>query len=512
MAGKLEAEASSLSAKSQGDAHHMPPRLVFLRDFVQALRVEDASDTYPFDTPKDRAGAGDATWYLVVALEATRPFAGALRISLTGVREVSVGRGSARAVTRDGARLRIDLDDRYQSKAHFRLSRKSECWQLEDCDSKNGTRWRGSRAMRAWLSDGDVIEAGASFFVIREARNEVSDRELMPELGDNLGTLQASFGNDLDLLRRLAPTNLPILINGESGSGKELAARAIHSSSDRRGPLIAVNCGAMPAALAEAELFGARRGAFSGAVEDRLGLVRAADKGTLFLDEIADLPLPAQASLLRFLQEGEVRALGAQHTAKVDVRVVAASHRDLDDMVARETFRHDLLARLRGHVLRLPALRDRREDLGILCAQLLQRIGDSPSGGRTLQRAAGRALFAYNWPGNVRELEHALRFAVARGQAEIGPDDLPEALHASPNAITDPIAGGSANPDEPGSGERQPRAASLTPDDQRARIVSLLEHHGGNLSAVARALETSRSQLRRLMERYQIEGRHRTEP
>jgi DNA-binding NtrC family response regulator len=489
----------------------MPPRLVFLRDFVQALRVEDASDTYPFDTPKDRAGAGQPTWYLVVALEATRPFAGALRISLQGIREVSVGRGSARSVTRDGARLRIDLDDRYQSKAHFRLSCKSDCWQLEDCDSKNGTRWRGSRAMRAWLSDGDVLEAGASFFVIREARSEVSDREMMPTAGDALGTLQAGFGNDLDLLRRLAPTNLPILVSGESGSGKELASRTIHDFSERRGPLIAVNCGAMPAALAEAELFGARRGAFSGAIEDRPGLVRAADKGTLFLDEIADLPLPAQASLLRFLQEGEVRALGAQHTAKVDVRVVAASHRDLDDMVARETFRHDLLARLRGHVLKLPSLRDRREDLGILCAQLLLRIGDAPNGDRTLQRAAGRALFAYNWPGNVRELEHALRFAVARAGAELTPEDLPEALLAAPNAITDAVAGGSGNPDEPGSGERPRAPGPSTPEDRRARIVALLEQHGGNLSAVARALETSRSQLRRLMERYQIESPHRSE-
>src|SRR6185295_15519822 len=172
--------------------------------------------------------------------------------------------------------------------------------------------------------------------------------------------------DDLALLTRLAPSRLPILVRGESGSGKELAARTIHALSKRRGPLVSVNCGALPAALAEAELFGARRGAFSGAVEDRPGLVRTADGGTLFLDEIADLPLPAQAALLRFVQEGEVRSLGAHHTAKVDVRIIAATHRDLDAMISKETFRPDLVARLRGHALAMPALRERREDLGVI--------------------------------------------------------------------------------------------------------------------------------------------------
>jgi transcriptional regulator of acetoin/glycerol metabolism len=429
--------------------------------------------------------AGEPSWYLVLALEATRPFAGAQRLSLDGLTELSVGRGERRSIARDGTRLRLDLDDRFQSKDHFRIRRDGAAWQLEDLESKNGTRRRGRRMGAGPLEDGDVIEAGTSFFVLREAHVAVSDLALVPEPRDTLHTLHAGLGDDLALLSRIAPSRLPILVRGESGSGKELAARTIHELSKRRGPLVAVNCGALPAALAEAELFGARRGAFSGAIEDRPGIVRTADNGTLFLDEIADLPLPAQAALLRFVQEREVRALGAHQTAKVNVRVIAATHRDLDAMVARETFRADLAARLRGHMLEMPPLRDRREDLGVICAELMQRMSDDAGAPRTLEPSAARALFAHSWPGNVRELDHALRFASARAAAEIGLDDLPESVRL---------------PADPAPGDATP-----TPADRRSRIVALLAEHGGNLSAVARALQTSRSQVRRLLDRYGIE-------
>jgi transcriptional regulator of acetoin/glycerol metabolism len=441
------------------------------------------------DTASLRTGHGtsnphEPSWYLVLALEATRPFAGAQRLSLDGVADVSVGRGERRSVARDGARLRIELDDRFQSKEHFRLTRSGVEWQLEDLGSKNGTRRRGRRTQREVLEDGDVIEAGSSFFVLCEAPERAADLVLVPEPRDTLRTLHAGLGDDLTLLARLAPSRLPILVRGESGSGKELAARTIHALSRRRGPLVAVNCGALPAALAEAELFGARRGAFSGAVEDRPGLVRTADGGTLFLDEIADLPLAAQAALLRFVQEGEVRSLGAHQTAKFDVRVIAATHRDLDAMIAKDTFRPDLAARLRGHALAMPALRERREDLGVICAELLLRITDSAGTSRTLEPAAVRALFAHTWPGNVRELDHALRFAIAHASSEITLADLPDSVRA---------------PADP------PSETSASPADPRARIVALIAEHSGNLSAVARALQTSRSQVRRLLERYGIE-------
>ena len=296
-------------------------------------------------------------------------------------------------------------------------------------------------------------------------------------------TLHAPLEAELRLLARLAPTSIPILVRGESGSGKEVATRAIHELSRRSGPFVAVNCGALPAGIAEAELFGARRGAFSGAVDDRPGLVQSAADGTLFFDEIADLPLPAQAAILRLLQEGELRPLGGQRTMQIDVRIIAATHRDLEGLVAREAFRGDLLARLRGHELRLPPLRARREDLGLVCAELLRRIDGGERAERSLQPAAARALFAYDFPGNVRELEQALRVAAARVAGEIALEDLPEAVRA-------------------------PRAPQATPaPDRRALLVRLLEEHEGNVSAVARALGTSRSQLRRLAERFGIELR-----
>jgi transcriptional regulator of acetoin/glycerol metabolism len=392
----------------------------------------DDDDTAPLHTPDATAGRAPC-WYVVVALETLRPFSGALRVSLEGITAVSVGRGPRRGVTRDGQKLRLELDDRYQSKDHFQLIYDSGSWHLQDSDSKNGTRCRGVRVAHSEVCDGDVIEVGATFLVMRRTDVPVEDQELSPESNELLRTLHAGFAAELELIARLAPTRLPILVRGESGTGKELAARSIHAMSVRSGALIAVNCGALPVGLAEAELFGSRRGAFSGAVEDRPGLVRTAEGGTLFLDEIADLPLPAQAALLRFLQEGEVRSLGAHRTSQIEVRVIAASHRDLDALVEHELFRHDLLARLRGHVLTLPPLRQRREDLGLICAQLLLRFGDAARSERTIQRSAARALFTHRWPGNVRELEHALHLAMTATGAEITLEDLPADLRSLPS-------------------------------------------------------------------------------
>jgi DNA-binding NtrC family response regulator len=443
-----------------------------------------ADETASLVSRRDAPAGGAPSWYLAVALDTERPFAAGLRVALEGSTSVSVGRGDARAVTRAGPALRVDLEDPYQSREQFRLTRDARGWRLEDAGSKNGTRLGGVRTPLAPLADGDVIEAGATLMVIRETWASAPDRQLGPDLPAALRTLHAPLEAELAVIAKLAPTSLPILVRGESGSGKELAARAVHELSGRRGPLVAVNCGSLPAAIAEAELFGARRGAFSGAVEDRPGLIQTAAGGTLFLDEIADLPLPAQAALLRLLQEGELRQLGAHRTDKIDVRVLAATHRDLDALVAREAFRGDLLARLRGHVLTLPPLRARREDLGILYAELLGTIEGRQRPERTLEPAAARALFAYDWPGNVRELEQSLRVATAQAAGEIALADLPESVRAPRPA---------------------PGARPIEGEERRALVVRLLEQHAGNLTAVARALGTSRSQLRRLAERFGID-------
>jgi transcriptional regulator with PAS, ATPase and Fis domain len=422
-------------------------------------------------------------WYLSLALEAARPHAGGQRIALAGLEELAIGRGATRSLVRDGARARFELDDRFQSRDQCVLRRAGEAWELVDTGSKNGTRVRGARTRRLELVDGDVIEAGASFFVVRSATATLPDLALAPPTGDGLRTLHAPLAAALGMVANLAPSPLPILIQGESGAGKERAARTIHELSQRRGPLVAVNCGAIPAGLVEAELFGARRGAYSGAVEDRIGLVRTAERGTLFLDEIADLPPPAQAALLRFVQEGEVRAVGAHHTLRVDTRIVAATHRDLDALVSEGKFRHDLVARLRGYVLVVPPLRDRREDLGVICADLLERMADPRGHARRFEPAAARMLFESEWPANVRELDHALRYAVARAAGDITADDLPEPTRAP--------AAPSPEPD---------------PDPRAIQLAALFAEHAGNVSAIARTLGTSRSQVRRLLGRYRIGG------
>ena len=246
----------------------------------------------------------------------------------------------------------------------------------------------------------------------------------------------------LDLIRRTAPTDLNILITGETGAGKELFARAIHRGSNRHAkPFIAVNCAAIPESLFEAELFGHARGAFTGATDKRAGRFLAADGGTLFLDEIGDLPLPAQAKLLRVLEHGTVSPLGSDSELHVDVRIVAATHRDLEDMVARGTFRADLYFRLAVVNVLLPALRERLADfdrlLGLALATANRRGGCKVEG---FDEEAYAALRAYRWPGNIRELVHRIERAVVMvGEGRIRRCDLqlpvPRGQQAVPSMV-----------------------------------------------------------------------------
>ena len=231
----------------------------------------------------------------------------------------------------------------------------------------------------------------------------------------------------LDRIKRVAPTGSTVLILGESGTGKELAARAIHRHSSRAdAPFVAVNCAAIPETLIESELFGHEKGAFTGAVTRRTGLVESAHAGTLFLDEVGELPASAQARLLRVLQESEVRHVGSSRSRKVDVRIIAATHRDLPKMVKEGTFREDLFFRLRVLDIRIPPLRERREDLEPLMQFLLQKasrkVGCGPL--RVTDDAKSRVL-SHDWPGNVRELENALeRAAILCDDSEITGDLL----------------------------------------------------------------------------------------
>jgi transcriptional regulator with GAF, ATPase, and Fis domain len=264
----------------------------------------------------------------------------------------------------------------------------------------------------------------------------------------------------------------------------------VHALSQRRGAFVGVNCAALPDSLLEGELFGARRGAFTGATEDRVGLVRSSDRGTLFLDEVGDLTTRGQAVLLRVLQEKEVVPVGATRPTPVDLRLVTATHRDLEAMSAQGQFRSDLLARISGFLVHLPPLKERIDDLGILLASLLARHAP-PDRTPTFSVEAMRALIRYSWPSNIRELEHCLHAALALAPARI------ELEH-----LAAPVREGRAAP--PAAGPPSPR--ELTPEQQARRdeLVALLAEHGGNISEVARRLQKDRVQVRRWVKMFGI--------
>jgi two-component system response regulator AtoC len=304
------------------------------------------------------------------------------------------------------------------------------------------------------------------------------------------------------LLAQAAAADLTVLVTGETGTGKELAARAIHAHSARRqGRFVAVNCGALPAELVESELFGHTRGAFTGAAGPRPGLFEEASGGTLFLDEIGDLPLPVQVKLNRALQEKEIRRVGDNKATRVDVRVVAATHRDLAAEVAAGRFREDLYYRLAVFPVRLPALRERPEDVPVIAAHLLgkhARAHRKPL--RGLDPDALAALAAQPWPGNVRQLENALERAVAVAAGPtIAKADLGPELQA---AAGDPLP--AAAPGSDGGARLPYREVIENAREQASReyLAALLREHEGNVTRAAGAAGMERESLHRLMKRY----------
>ena len=258
---------------------------------------------------------------------------------------------------------------------------------------------------------------------LRDLRREVARG---PTTGQRLVGSHPAMLELFKVIGRLADRDLSVLITGESGTGKELVARAIHAASVRcEAPFMPVNTAAIPRELLESELFGHERGAFTGAVASRSGRFRDASGGTLFLDEIGDMPPELQAKLLRVLQEGEVTPVGGSVPVMVDVRILAATHRDLDVAVAQGDFREDLLYRLRVVPVQIPALRERREDIPVLARHFVERYADDLAGGsRLLGEATLDILAAHDWPGNVRELENAVKRALVLSSGDVlAPDD-----------------------------------------------------------------------------------------
>lgn len=234
-----------------------------------------------------------------------------------------------------------------------------------------------------------------------------------------------------ELIERVAQSDVPVLVLGETGTGKELVARALHENSKRAGrPFLAENCASLPAGLLESELFGHKKGSFTGAVYDRPGHFVAADGGTLFLDEVGDMPLEMQAKLLRVLEEGEVRPVGSNKSVHVDVRVVAATNRDLGAMVRDKRFREDLYWRLNVVRIELPPLRERQGDVQLLVRYLVAKFSREENRTIELEPEAERMLAAHVWPGNVRQLENELRRATALSRGRIGIGDLSDEVRA----------------------------------------------------------------------------------
>jgi DNA-binding NtrC family response regulator len=374
-----------------------------------------------------------------------------------------------------GRSAMMRVHDPAVSSLHCRLRVLDSGILVEDLASKNGLYVGGARVGSALLE-----ESGAAFVLGRSAvcvrmlehdEHESPSDPLPGVIGSSAPMLRVAR-----LVRRHAKSRVPILLQGESGTGKDMVARAVHELGRRDGPYVPLNMAALPESLADAELFGHRRGAFTGAVTSRVGAFEQAHDGTLFLDEIAELPLSIQVKLLRVVEDGMVRAVGATQALRVAVRLVSASWARLDERVVQGSFRADLYHRLSTVVVELPPLRERRSDIAQLSHSLLRRLR-ADVGERTLSSAALARLVDQSWPGNVRELGAVLYRAAASADYEIAARHVDEASRPAPNA-------------------RRPAR------DARA----LLEQCDGNVSQAARAAGVPRSTFRSWLARGAAEG------
>jgi len=455
------------------------------------------------DSPRAR-GSEEWPWqpHLFLILEGDRPEAAGARYSLAGVDEVRIGRGPERAARRCASaglpRLDLTLAGRALSTNHARIQHTSEGWVLEDCHSTNACWVNGKRQSRALLQADDVIELGHSLFSLRPALPTPPNT---PEIFDaqdpalcrprGFATLLPALAAAFADVEKAARSELPLLLLGATGTGKEWLARAIHHASGRPGPFVAVNCGALAPGLVEGQLFGHTKGAFSGATRDELGFVRSSDRGTLLLDELGDLPTAAQTLLLRVLQEKEVVPLGSSRPVAVDLRVLAATHRPLGSLVREGSFRSDLFARLDGCRFQLPRLAERREDLGLILSEMLR--GRAGGGAVRLDPEAAVALLAHDWPFNVRELGQRWMRALVFSEGGL---------------ITRRGLGlDGADAAEWTNGAHEAGEPALPASDARLQqaLVRALEASQGNISEVARSMGKARMQIQRWLKRFAID-------
>jgi transcriptional regulator of acetoin/glycerol metabolism len=389
------------------------------------------------------------------------------------------------------------------SRVHAELVRDRGSFVLRDLGSTNGTLVDGHLIREARLEHGQEVRFGDAILKFIDSgvdsyQNYRIDGSMSPGATRLTPPGNLVGGYQLDRvgaeLGRIAKSELSVMLLGESGTGKEVVARQLHEQSGRSGGFQAINCAAIPSNLLESELFGYKKGAFSGADRDKAGLITTAHRGTLLLDEIGDMPMTAQAKLLRVLQNKEVFPVGATHPETVDVRVVCATHRDLRRMQIDNHFRPDLFARLNEYQLRLPPLRDRKEDILLLLRTFITRHGKH----RLIPTFRFMtALLHYDWPYNVRELEACAKRCIALASGELlDVEHLPEPVREDMNDYGTSIISAEVN----GSNEAD---ADRTPPTE-TQLRELLKLHGGNIAAVGRDLGKARMQVHRWLRRYDI--------
>jgi DNA-binding NtrC family response regulator len=430
------------------------------------------------------------------------------------------------------------IEDDTVSRYHCRIYQDENSYLLQDLDSTNGTFVNRVRIKEAFLKPGCTVTVGKTDikFQSLDERVEIlpSNREAYGDIVGKSVRMREIFG----ILEKIAPTGVTVVIEGETGTGKEVVARTVHDTSLRsNGPFVVFDCGAVPENLIESELFGHEKGSFTGAIMSRQGLFEMAQGGTIFLDELGELNLDLQPKLLRALEQREVRRVGSNKPVKIDVRIIAATNRNLQDEVKAGRFREDLYYRLSVVRLVLPPLRERREDLPLLVKHFLRNSSFNRQGGTNKMRLKGISrdaldcLMNYNWPGNVRELANVIERACSFAETEyVQPEDLPEHVsgigivqrRSAPSDETsqaDNLVVGNAGVPMGLQSDASPNAMPIGLEStfkaakeqwvatfERDYITNLLRKNAANISHAAREADIDRKYFRKLMKKYEVDA------
>ena len=404
----------------------------------------------------------------------------------------------------DSSQIRINMEG--VSNSHARLWFKDGNWHVKDLESRNGIFVNGLPVEESMVVLKDVITVGPVEFQIVERASEsiTQDSKKEPSQTKTL-TYSASqlllgkskvIQNVITNIRKVGEQDIAVLIQGETGTGKELTARAIHSSSKRKyHPFVPINCGAIPSELIESEFFGHEKGSFTGAVDEKAGHFEMASGGTLFLDEIGDLPLMAQTALLRVLETGKIRRVGGEEELSVDVRVLAATHKDLKKMVDEKTFREDLFHRLSVFEIYMPPLRERKEDLKIISEHILSTLTLAQGRGEyKISKEAYKSIEEYSWPGNIRELKNVLERAVILAEDHV---IAPELLSLN----NQQVRGVGSLSDLFPVDEDLPTLSDFENQMAVLLVEEAIKRSGGNKSQAAQLINISRNHLYEILKR-----------